>query len=91
MEATASPVASSNKPNKDDRYGWARTGGLLATIPFLFTVPPIAGLLIGQYLDKRFSTDPILTIILLIFGFIAGIREVRIVLKKANAHNDDNK
>lgn len=76
---------------KDDknRYGWARQGGLLATVPFLMAVPPIAGLLIGRYLDNRFDTNPVLTIVMLVFGFAAAVREVASVLKKANA--DDNK
>ena len=50
--------------------------------------PPIIGLLIGRYLDNRFNTNPILTIVLLIFGFAASVREVAIVLKRANADND---
>ena len=78
-----------NKQKKDDRFGWARTGGLLAAIPFLMAVPPIAGLLFGRFLDSRFNTNPILTIVFLILGFAAGIREVAIVLKKANRDNDE--
>jgi F0F1-type ATP synthase assembly protein I len=76
------------KENKEDRYAWARQGGMLATIPFLMAAPPIIGLLIGRYLDDRFNTNPILTIVLLIFGFVASVREVAIVLKKANLDND---
>lgn len=75
--------------NDKDRYGWARQGGLLATVPFLMAVPPIAGLLIGRYLDNRFNTNPVFTIILLVFGFAAGVREVAIVLRKANANDDE--
>ena len=53
-------------------------------------VPPIAGLLIGRYLDNRFNTNLIFTIILLVMGFIAGVREVTSVLKKAENKGDDN-
>jgi len=74
-----------------DRYNWARQTGLLSTIPFLMAVPPIAGLLIGRYLDKRFDIYPVLTIIFLLLGFVAGVREVASVLKKANAPDDGDK
>jgi ATP synthase protein I len=78
------------KPEKD-QYNWARQMGLLSTIPFLMAVPPIAGLLIGRYLDKRFNAYPVLTIIFLLLGFAAGVREVARVLKKANAPGDGDK
>ena len=77
--------------NERDRYAWARQGGLLATIPFLMAVPPIAGLLIGRFLDNRFDTNPIFTIVFLIFGFAASVREVANVLKKADAGNGQKK
>ena len=72
-----------------DRYAWARQAGLLSTIPFLMAVPPIAGLLIGRYLDKKFSLQqPVFTIVLLLLGFAAGVREVALVIRKANAPAD---
>jgi ATP synthase protein I len=75
------------KPEKE-RYNWARQAGLLSTIPFLMAVPPIAGLLIGRYLDKKFNLQPVFTIVLLLMGFAAGVREVALVIKKANAPSD---
>ena len=73
---------------KEKDYNWARQMGLLSTIPFLMAVPPIAGLLIGRFLDKRFNATPVLTIIFLLLGFVAGFREVRNVIRKANAPTD---
>lgn len=78
------------KPEKD-RYNWARQMGLLTTIPFLMAVPPIAGLLIGRYLDKRFNVYPVLTIIFLLLGFAAAVREVVNVMRKANAPSERDK
>ena len=76
-----------------DRYTRVRQAGLLSTIPFLMAVPPIAGLLIGRYLDKKFNLQPLFTIVLLLLGFAAGVREVALVIKKANApaDGDDDK
>jgi F0F1-type ATP synthase assembly protein I len=78
------------KPDKD-RYPWARQTGLLSTIPFLMAVPPVAGLLIGRYLDKKFNLhQPVFTIVLLLLGFAAGVREVALVIRKANAPSDED-
>lgn len=74
-----------------DQYNWARQMGLLTTIPFLMAGPPIVGLLIGRYLDKRFDAYPVLTIIFLLLGFVAAVREVALVMKKANAPGDGDK
>ena len=78
------------KPEKD-RYNWTRQVGLLTALPFLMAGPPIAGLLIGRFLDKRFSTNPVLTIIFLLLGFAAGVREVVNVMRKANAPSERDK
>ena len=72
-----------------DRYQRARQAGLLSTIPFMMAVPPIAGLLIGRYLDKKFTAQPLFTIVFMLLGFAAGVREVMLALKKANAPTDD--
>jgi F0F1-type ATP synthase assembly protein I len=65
---------------------------MLSTIPFLMVVPPIAGLLIGRFIDRKFDTQPAFTIVFLILGFAAGVREVAIVLKRANdSANDGDK
>jgi ATP synthase protein I len=64
---------------------------MLSTIPFLMVVPPIAGLLIGRFIDRKLDTQPAFTIVFLILGFAAGVREVAIVLKRANARDDGDK
>jgi len=80
-----------NKKNNDERYRWARQSGLLSTIPFLLAVPPIAGVFIGKWLDERLGTAPAFTIVFVVLGFIAGVREVANVLKKANLDSNDRK
>lgn len=73
---------------RDERSRYLRQSGLLATVPFLLAVPPIAGLLIGRFLDGKFNTDPIFTIVLLILGFVAGARETASVIKRATAEGE---
>ena len=41
----------------------------------------VIGLLIGVYLDRRFGTDPWLTLIFLGFGFAAAARAVARVIR----------
>jgi ATP synthase protein I len=62
---------------------------MLSTVPFLMVVPPIAGVLIGRFIDRKIDTQPVFTIVFLVLGFAAGVREVAIVLKRANARADD--
>lgn len=64
---------------------------MLTTIPFLMAVPPIIGLLIGRYLDKKFNAHPVLMIIFMLLGFAAGVREVVIVIRRANAPSEGDK
>jgi F0F1-type ATP synthase assembly protein I len=52
-------------------------------------VPPIAGLLIGRFIDRKLDTQPAFIIVFLVLGFAAGVREVAIVLKRANAQSSD--
>jgi len=79
------------KQKSDERRAYLRQSGLLSTVPFLMAVPPVAGLLIGRYIDGRFDTDPIFTIVLLVLGFVAGARETASVIKKANREQDSDK
>jgi len=75
----------------DERYRWARQAGILGTIPFLLAVPPIAGVFIGKWIDGKAGTSPAFTIVFVILGFLAGIREVANVMKKANLESDNDK
>jgi F0F1-type ATP synthase assembly protein I len=75
----------------DERYRWARQSGVLATIPFLLAVPPVAGVLIGRWIDQKIGTAPAFMIVLMVLGFVAGIREVVNAVKKANLDPNDDK
>jgi len=72
------------KRDEENRYWAIRQAGLLTTIPVLLTVPPIAGFLAGRFLDRKLNTDPIFSIVLLVFGFVAGARQIARVVKLAS-------
>jgi ATP synthase protein I len=50
----------------------------------------LIGLAIGLWLDKEFGSKPYLTIIFLIFGVIAGFRNMIYFIKKANEIKKDD-
>ena len=72
------------KKDEEDRYWAIRQAGLLTTIPVLLTVPPIAGFLVGRFLDRKLNTDPIFSIVLLIVGFVVGARQIARAVKLAS-------
>ncbi len=41
------------------------------------------GLGVGIWLDRKFDTAPWLTLIFLVFGIIAGFRNIALVIKRA--------
>jgi len=41
------------------------------------------GLGVGVWLDRKFDTSPWLTLIFLVFGIIAGFRNIALVIKRA--------
>lgn len=63
--------------------------GLLGSIPMLLAGSPIIGLLIGNYIDKKFGTGPVFLIVFLIIGFVAGARQVANVVRKAQQIDKD--
>ncbi len=52
------------------------------TLPFALSIPLIVGWYIGSWIDEYFEIEPYGMYVLLLLGFIAGIREFyRIVTK----------
>lgn len=55
---------------------------MLSSMGITMVAATFIGLLIGIYLDRLFSTKPVLTIIFLIFGIIAGFKNIFDMIKK---------
>ena len=55
--------------------------GLLSSIPFILALAPIVGYFLGKFLDQKFRTEPWLSIVLLVLGFVAGVRETIKIIK----------
>lgn len=58
--------------------------GTLITVPLILGLSPVVGCAIGIGLDRVFGTQPIFTILLLIAGFAAGVRETWLLIRKAS-------
>ena len=92
----------SNKENKPDskfmrvvKTRSSITRGII--IPYLFIAYPIAGLIIGWWLDKRFNTDPWLLLVFFIAGMVEAFREmmriakrIELDMKEENREKDKN-
>lgn len=52
------------------------------TIPFVLSIPPVLGWLIGKWLDEKLNSSPYLMYGLIVLGFIAGFREMYRLLKR---------
>jgi F0F1-type ATP synthase assembly protein I len=72
------------KKSEDDRYEAIRRAGLLTTVPVLLAVSPIIGYYIGRFLDGKLGTEPYLSIVFLILGFISGAMQVARLIRIAN-------
>jgi F0F1-type ATP synthase assembly protein I len=59
-----------------DGDGFARQLGNVMDLPFVLVGSVLIGAGIGYFLDKRFNTSPILTLILGLLGFGGGMFEV---------------
>jgi ATP synthase protein I len=51
----------------------------------------LLGLIVGQWLDRRFGTEPWLLLLFLGFGMVAGFRSVYRLLRELNARNREDK
>ena len=60
-----------------------RRAGMLAAIPALLAIGPILGWFVGDFLDRKLSTEPWLAYIGILVGFVAAGREVYHLAKRA--------
>ncbi len=59
-----------------------RQVGIYAAYGMEITLPAVAGLVVGYFLDRWLSTAPWFTLALLVSGFIAGIGNAFRLIKK---------
>ena len=80
---TGTPVA---KPDEErEKFSLMRQAAVLSAIPGFLVVPPVAGVLLGRWLDERFHTQPWLLLVFLLLGFGSGVRLTLRTLKTVRA------
>jgi len=81
------------KPDqKGERGRTARQLALLTAIPAILIVAPLVGFFIGEWVDKKAETEPLFSILGLIFGFVAAGREIQILVRRSiGSENKDEK
>lgn len=82
------------KPNpKDKSRKDLSQFSLLAAVPTMLIAGPAVGFFAGQWLDKKFDTEPYLLILGIVLGFGAAGIEIYKLVKKAEQldkeQNDD--
>jgi F0F1-type ATP synthase assembly protein I len=78
------PEVTDKEPNKVTAW---RQIGLLTSIPFILALAPIVGYFLGKFLDQKFRTQPWLSFILLVLGFVAGVRETINIVKMSQSED----
>ncbi len=74
------------KPSrKDKKNNDLRQYSLLAAVPTILIAGPGVGFFVGQWLDKKFETDPLWLIIGIVIGFGAAGVEIAKLVKRAES------
>ena len=74
---------------KQGGSGFLRGIGTLASLGITLVASTFIGLLIGIYLDKYFGTKPVLMMVFLAFGIIAGFKNIYVAAKRYGDSNDE--
>jgi hypothetical protein len=64
-------------------FRWVKVGGLLTLIPIVLAAAPLAGYLAGEWLMLKFRFPRHTTIVCVIIGFAASVRETVKIIKAA--------
>jgi ATP synthase protein I len=68
---------------KKEKSLWRQLGELSA-VGFELGISVVAGLIIGDFIDRYFKTTPVFTIIFVILGFGGGVLNIFRLAKKLN-------
>ena len=75
------------KDNGSDTGAAWRNAGQAFMLPTMIGACAVIGVVMGHYLDRWLGTRPWFTLILLIGGFVSGVRETMKVVRRMNRDN----
>lgn len=67
---------------KEDTKKLVRLLAVVSSVGLSLVIATFLGLALGLWLDSKFGTKPILTIVFLVLGIIAGFRNYYIIMRK---------
>ena len=67
----------------EEMYRWVKTAGMLSIIPIVLSAGPLSGYLVADLLIGKFGFPGYTTIICVIIGFAAGVKETVRIIKIA--------
>lgn len=76
---------------KNNIYKWVKIGGILSFIPAVLAAGPIAGYVLGSYLEKRFGAPFYISIICLTIGLVGSVFETVKIVKFAIRTEEERK
>ena len=68
---------------KDETKQLFRQLWYFSSLSFSIALSIVIGLGIGYWLDKKFDTSPVLTLVFMGLGVIAGFRNIYLAMKKS--------
>lgn len=71
-------------------YPLVRNLGMVITIPTVFAVGPFIGFFIGNWIDQKWNTDPWAMITLTLLGFVASVKQVIDLIKRATSSENSD-
>ncbi len=74
------------KPKTED--SGLRSAGLLLAIPSLLVAGPLVGVFLGKWGDRRFHTEPWLTVVGVVLGFVAAGRETYLIIRRVQSEDE---
>lgn len=76
------PQNNGNK-NKSEFFLRARQIGILTAVPLVLPLGPLIGYLLGHWIDQKFGIDPFATIVMILLGVAASVRETIRMIREA--------
>ncbi len=75
--------------SEEPKYRGMRVVALLGMIPVILAVAPLVGYGLGYLLDRWLHTGQVFRLVFLALGFVAGVREMLRLLKRARRDFDE--
>lgn len=82
-------MSFAKKPPDKKKGGKYTAASLYITVPTLMAAAIFVGFFAGRWADSYFGTEPYLTLVGLVLGLVAAGREIYVLIKKAEAMQEE--